>query len=128
MASPTPETIFTRDVLGNYMCNTFSEALNSGPFHFIIVGGATFGLALAKNLFFRSRKIGAGSVAEDGSWVPRHGNADRADRNYRRGPRLARHGRAGSEGPLLPRRCKADWRQCRHRLHRRPAPHLLSRP
>ena len=49
MASPTPETIFTRDVLGNYMCNTFSEALNSGPFDVIIVGGGTFGLALAQN-------------------------------------------------------------------------------
>jgi ribulose 1,5-bisphosphate synthetase/thiazole synthase len=58
MAIPTPETIFTRDVLGNYMCNTFSEALNSGPFDVIIVGGGTFGLALAQDLFFRSRETG----------------------------------------------------------------------
>ena len=65
MAIPTPETIFTRDVLGNYMCNTFSEALNSGPFDVIIVGGGTFGLALAQDLFFRSRETGDGSIAED---------------------------------------------------------------
>jgi hypothetical protein len=70
MANPTPETIFTRDILGNFMCNTFSEALNSGPFDVIIVGGGTFGLALAQNLFFRSRKIGARSIAEDGIRPP----------------------------------------------------------
>jgi NADH dehydrogenase FAD-containing subunit len=70
MASPTPETIFTRDVLGNFVCNTFSEALNSGPFDVIIVGGGTFGLALAQNLFFRSRRTGSGSIAEDGIRPP----------------------------------------------------------
>jgi choline dehydrogenase-like flavoprotein len=70
MAIPTPETIFTRDVLGNYMCNTFSEALNSGPFDVIIVGGGTFGLALAQDLFFRSRETGDGSIAEDGIRPP----------------------------------------------------------
>ncbi|HEY9358980.1 MAG TPA: hypothetical protein VIQ50_00995, partial [Xanthobacteraceae bacterium] len=70
MAIPTPATIFTRDVLGNYMCNTFSEALNSGPFDVIIVGGGTFGLALAQDLFFRSRETGDGSIAEDGIRPP----------------------------------------------------------
>jgi len=30
MAVPTPETQFTRDILGNYVCNTLAEATNSG--------------------------------------------------------------------------------------------------
>jgi hypothetical protein len=32
MAVPTPQTIFTRDILGNYVCNTLVEAQASGPF------------------------------------------------------------------------------------------------
>ena len=28
MAVPTPQTIFTSDILGNYVCNTFAEAKN----------------------------------------------------------------------------------------------------
>src|SRR6516162_1965024 len=67
MANPTPETIFTRDILGNYVCNTFSEAVQSGPFDVIIIGGGAFGLALAQDLFFRSKRfnLGPGSVPED---------------------------------------------------------------
>jgi choline dehydrogenase-like flavoprotein len=65
-------TTFTRDVLGRYVCNTFEEALvtvdpaaraaaglpsrgDLRPFDFIIVGGGTFGAALAEHLWFRSR-------------------------------------------------------------------------
>lgn len=67
MANPTPETIFTRDILGNYVCNTFSEAMNSGPFDVIILGGGTFGLALAQDLFYRSKRFnqGPGGVPQD---------------------------------------------------------------
>jgi hypothetical protein len=67
MAIPTPETIFSRDILGNYICNTFSEATNSGPFDVIIVGGGTFGLTLAQDLFFRSKRFdqGPGAVLQD---------------------------------------------------------------
>src|SRR5262245_24767255 len=65
MAIPTPETQFTRDILGNYVCNTFAEATGSGPFDVIIIGGGTFGLVLAQDLFFRSQRFGPGSVPHD---------------------------------------------------------------
>ena len=54
MAVPTPETQFTRDILGNYVCNTLAEATSSGPFDVIIIGDGTFGLSLAQDLHFRS--------------------------------------------------------------------------
>jgi hypothetical protein len=68
MAIPTPQTIFTRDILGNYVCNTLAEAQASGPFDVIIIGGGTFGLALAQDLFFRSKRFdqGPGGVPQDG--------------------------------------------------------------
>lgn len=51
---------FTRDVLGRYVCNGLDEALRSTrerpdarPFDVIVLGGGTFGLALAQHLFFR---------------------------------------------------------------------------
>ena len=65
MAVPTPETQFTRDILGNYTCNTFAEAVGSGPFDVIIVGGGTFGLSLAQDLFFRTKRSGLGSDPQD---------------------------------------------------------------
>lgn len=72
MPLPTESTTFTRDVLGRYVCNTFDEALvtidpnaraaaglpargDLRPFDFIIIGGGTFGAALAEHLWFRSR-------------------------------------------------------------------------
>lgn len=33
MAVPTPETQFTRDILGNYVCNALAEATSSGCDH-----------------------------------------------------------------------------------------------
>src|SRR5258708_18743389 len=73
MAVSTPETQFTRDILGNYVCNTFAEATNSAPFDVIIIGGGTFGLSLAQDLFFRSKRFdqGPGGVAQD-ALKPRH--------------------------------------------------------
>src|SRR5260370_4551803 len=65
MAIPTPETIFTRDILGNYVCNTFAEAMTSGPCDVNVIGGGTFGFTLAQDLFFRSQRFGLGSVPQD---------------------------------------------------------------
>ncbi len=48
MAIPTPQTIFTRDILGNYVCNTLAEAQASGPFDVIIApSDHRYNLALA---------------------------------------------------------------------------------
>jgi choline dehydrogenase-like flavoprotein len=67
----TENTTFTRDALGRYVCNTLDEALvtvdpnaraaaglpargDLRSFDFIIIGGGTFGAALAEHLWFRS--------------------------------------------------------------------------
>src|SRR6478736_6795793 len=77
IGAPSQGTDFTLDVLGRYTCNTFEEArANSDPafrttatdvngnalpprgdmrpFDFIIIGGGTFGAAIAEHLWFRS--------------------------------------------------------------------------
>src|SRR5437867_214566 len=71
MPITTEYTTFTRDVLGRYVCNTYDEALvtidpnaraaaglpargDLQPFDFIIIGGGTFGAALAEHFWFRS--------------------------------------------------------------------------
>jgi len=59
MAITTEDTSFTHDILGRYVCNTFDEARKSGPFDVIIIGGGTFGLTLAQDLFERSRPTNA---------------------------------------------------------------------
>jgi choline dehydrogenase-like flavoprotein len=67
----TPDTEFSRDVLGRYVCNTFDDMLvtidpnarsaaglpprgDLRAFDFIIIGGGTFGAAVAEHLWFRS--------------------------------------------------------------------------
>lgn len=56
---PTPDTLFSRDVLGRYVCNTFDEAkaaqdeaLNADarPFDVIVVGGGSFAGTFAQHL------------------------------------------------------------------------------
>ncbi len=75
MAVSTESTSFSRDVLGRYVCNSFEEARAASdpaaraaaglpargdlrPFDFIIVGGGTFGAALAEHLWFRAQSRG----------------------------------------------------------------------
>ena len=73
----SPPTDFALDVMGRYTCNTFDEAMAGSdpafranatdvngnrlpqrgdlrPFDFIVIGGGTFGGALAEHLLFRS--------------------------------------------------------------------------
>src|SRR5258705_6922723 len=77
IGSASQATDFALDVMGRYVCNTFDEALANSdqgyratardqngnalptrgdmrPFDFIVVGGGTFGAAIAEHLWFRS--------------------------------------------------------------------------
>jgi choline dehydrogenase-like flavoprotein len=71
IGSPVQGTDFALDALGRYVCNTFDEALANSdaasraavslpprgdlrPFDFIIIGGGTFGAAVAEHLWFRA--------------------------------------------------------------------------
>src|SRR6266542_4553866 len=86
----TPDTDFSRDVLGRYVCNTFDEMLvtidpnaraaaglpprDLRPFDFIIIGGGTFGAALAEHLWFRSTSRSERILVLDGGpfTLPEH--------------------------------------------------------
>jgi choline dehydrogenase-like flavoprotein len=77
IGSGSQRTDFALDILGRYVCNTFDEARASSdpvyranardinntplpprwdlrPFDFVIIGGGTFGAAVAEHLWFRS--------------------------------------------------------------------------
>jgi len=77
IGSLSPNTEFAIDVMGRYVCNTFDEAMANSdpafratardvngnplpprgdmrPFDFIVIGGGTFGGAVAEHLLFRS--------------------------------------------------------------------------
>ena len=63
MTSPTAQyTDFSKDILGRYICNGLDEALQSTsgrpdakPFDIIIVGGGSFGGALAQHVFYSDK-------------------------------------------------------------------------
>src|SRR4051794_25895037 len=87
IGQPTPDTNFSRDVLGRYIANTFDEALvtvdpnaraaaglpprgDLRPFDFIVIGGGTFGSALAEHLWFRrTSRSGRILVLEGGPFL-----------------------------------------------------------
>ncbi|MDA9496067.1 family 16 glycoside hydrolase [Bradyrhizobium sp. CCBAU 11357] len=65
MPLTTETTSFTKDIQGRYLCNNLAEVdawKGSGgrPFDFIIVGGGTFGSAIAEHLWFRQKQAGGG--------------------------------------------------------------------
>jgi choline dehydrogenase-like flavoprotein len=65
MPKTSESTSFTKDVQGRYLCNDFSEAEawrqeGGRAFDIIIVGGGTFGAAIAEHLWFRQRQMGGG--------------------------------------------------------------------
>ena len=81
MLTTTERTSFTKDVQGRYLCNNLAEvdawkAAGGRPFDFIIVGGGTFGSAIAEHLWFRQKQAGGGLrtlVVEAGLFtVPEH--------------------------------------------------------
>jgi choline dehydrogenase-like flavoprotein len=64
MAKTTESTSFTRDVQGRYLCNDIDEvnAWRAGggrPFDVIVIGGGTFGAAIAEHIWFRQKQAGA---------------------------------------------------------------------
>lgn len=65
-------TPLSRDVQARYMCNTFEEAQSTwqhGPgFDAIIIGGGTYGAALAQNLYFRSERFRGDDVFAPGNY------------------------------------------------------------
>ncbi len=65
MPITTETTSFTKDVQGRYLCNNLAEvdawkSTGGRPFDFIIVGGGTFGSAIAEHLWFRQKQAGGG--------------------------------------------------------------------
>ena len=83
MGTQAQTTPFTLDNMGRYLCNTLTEAIDSTkasvsgrtrPFDVVIIGGGTFGAAMAAHLFendpTHSRRI---LVLEQGPFVlPEH--------------------------------------------------------
>src|SRR6476619_4185532 len=81
MPLTTEKTTFTRDVQGRYLCNDLTEVnawKNSGgrPFDVIVIGGGTFGSAIAEHIWFRQKQTGGGLrtlVIEAGLFtIPEH--------------------------------------------------------
>src|SRR3954468_7644137 len=81
MAKLTERTSFTKDVEGRYLCNDVSEvnawtSAGGRPFDVIVVGGGTFGSAIAEHVWYRQKQVGGGLrtlVIEAGLFtIPEH--------------------------------------------------------
>jgi Choline dehydrogenase and related flavoproteins len=81
MPKTSERTSFTKDVEGRYLCNDIAEvnawkAAGGRPFDMIVIGGGTFGSAIAEHLWFRQKQTGGGLrtlVIEAGLFtVPEH--------------------------------------------------------
>jgi choline dehydrogenase-like flavoprotein len=81
MPKTTERTSFTRDIEGRYLCNDITEVnawkgAGGRPFDIIVIGGGTFGAAIAEHLWFRQKQKGGGLrtlVVEAGLFtVPEH--------------------------------------------------------
>ena len=81
MPKPAEFTSFTKDIQGRYLCNDISEVnvwqvAGGRPFDVIVVGGGTFGAAIAEHIWFRQKQAGGGLrtlVIEAGLFtVPEH--------------------------------------------------------
>src|SRR4029453_12333604 len=58
-------TSFTKDIQGRYLCNDINEVnawrvAGGRPFDVIVIGGGTFGAALAEHLRVRQKQVGGG--------------------------------------------------------------------
>jgi hypothetical protein len=65
MSKTSELTSFTKDVQGRYLCNDFFEAEawrrdGGRPFDMIVIGGGTFGAAIAEHLWYRQTQTGGG--------------------------------------------------------------------
>jgi choline dehydrogenase-like flavoprotein len=60
MPITTESTTFTKDIQGRYLCNTYGEATAGGPFDVVVIGGGTFGAAIAEHIWFRQKQAGGG--------------------------------------------------------------------
>jgi hypothetical protein len=77
MAIKTESTSFTKDVQGRYLCNDLAEVdawrnVGGRPFDVLVVGGGTFGVAIAEHIWFRQKQAGGGTrtlVVEPGQYV-----------------------------------------------------------
>jgi choline dehydrogenase-like flavoprotein len=81
MPKTTESTSFTKDIQGRYLCNDINEvnawqAAGGRPFDVIVIGGGTFGAAIAEHIWFRQKQIGGGLrtlILEAGLFtVPEH--------------------------------------------------------
>ena len=64
MTKSTQRTSFTKDVQGRYLCNDHRghclEKHRDRPLDVIVIGGGTFGSAIAEHIWFRQKQTGGG--------------------------------------------------------------------